>query len=245
MAMCYNLAYIEKRTERVEAHYGATFTEQDPSIHYYHASGFSHPRFYIITQEEPQTIQPYYWGLIPAWCRDEQQAMHLRHHTLNAMCETVFSKPSFRPSIFKKRCLVIVSGFYEWHTIGKKKYPFYIHRPGQSFFSMGGLYEHWTNRQTGEMLRTFSIITTPANELLSAIHNSHKRMPLILTYAAEKQWLDRTLSREDVMQLMRPLPDGELEAYPVAKFSPGQNNNTPAAMRPHPYAELNGSFKIP
>lgn len=240
--MCYNIAYIEKRAERITAHYGASFKPEDKQLRFFHVSGFVHPPVYVITQEEPQWIQPYEWGLIPAWCRDEKQAAEMSNHTLNAMSETVFEKPSFRSSIQKKRCLVIVSGFYEWHTIGKKKFPFYIHHRSKDFFSMGGIYEHWLNKSTGEVHRTFSIITTPANKMLSAIHNSKKRMPLIFSENDELQWINKNLSKEEISSLMKPLPDGELKAYSISKriTDRRQNSNSQEVMESFVYEELSG-----
>lgn len=238
--MCYNIAYIEKRAERVAAHYGADFKPEDRQLQFFHASGFVHPQVFVIAQEEPQWIQPYRWGLIPAWCKDEKQAAETSNHTLNAMCETVFEKPSFRSSIFKKRCLVIVSGFYEWHTLGNQKFPFYIHHQNRPFFSMGGIYERWHNKATGELLHTFSIITTQANNLLSKIHNSKMRMPLIFRRNVELQWLNQNLTKEEIISLMKPLPDGELRAYSISKriTDRNQNSNTEQVMEPFVYEEL-------
>lgn len=240
--MCYNIAYIEKRAERIAAHYGASFKPEDRQLQFFHVNGFVHPQVYVITQEEPQYIQPYTWGLIPAWCKDEKQAEEMSNHTLNAMCETVFEKPSFRSSISKKRGLVIVSGFYEWHTIGKKKFPFYIHHKSREFFSMGGIYEHWLNKATGELHHTFSIITTPANRLLSVIHNSKMRMPLIFQERDEKRWIENNLSKDEITSLMKPLPDGELHAYCISKriTDRTQNSNSEEVMEPFVYEELKG-----
>lgn len=242
--MCYNIAYLEKRAERLEARYGASFKPQQKQLLFYHVSGFVHPQVYVITQEEPQFIQQYQWGLIPAWCKDEKQASEMSNHTLNAMCETVFEKPSFRSSILKRRCLVLVSGFYEWHTLGKKKFPFYVHHQNQNIMSLGGIYEHWVNKATGEMLRTFSIITTPANGLLSKIHNAKKRMPLILDEKDELMWISPHLNKEEIISLMKPLPDNALEAYPVSGriTDRKQNSNVPEVMTPFSYSELKNFY---
>jgi putative SOS response-associated peptidase YedK len=240
--MCYNIAYIEKRAERVASHYGASFKPEKQPLQFFHQSGFVHPEVYVITQEEPQWIQPYHWGLMPAWCKTEEQAREISNHTLNAMCETVFEKPSFRASIRSRRCLVIVSGFYEWHSSGKKKFPFYIHHGSRSFFSMGGIYDHWVNSSTGQILRTFSILTTPANRLLAQIHNSKKRMPLIFQEPVEKQWINPNYLKEEIEALMQPLPDGELKAYSISRriTDRTQNSNTVQVMEPFVYEELQG-----
>lgn len=238
--MCYNISYLEKRAERVAKHYGAAFDPQSRQLQFFSVSGFVHPQLFVVTQEEPARIQPYTWGLIPAWCKDEEQAQQMMGRTLNAVGETAFEKPSFRVSIARKRCLVIASGFYEWHTLNNKKYPFYIYMKNSPFFSMGGIYEHWTNKLTGELLHTFSVITTPANKLLTRIHNSKKRMPLILQQENEKLWINPGLEKEEVKALMQPLPDGILAAHSISKLITDRrkNSNVPEVQEPHEYEEL-------
>ncbi|HLG34347.1 MAG TPA: SOS response-associated peptidase family protein [Bacteroidia bacterium] len=108
--MCYNVAYLEKRGERVAKHYGADFKPRSPELELFHVSGFVHPQLFVITSEEPQWGQTYQWGLIPKWRRDEEQVKQISAQTLNAKAETVFEKNSFH-NIAKKRCIVIASGF--------------------------------------------------------------------------------------------------------------------------------------
>jgi len=240
--MCYNISYLEKRAERVEKHYGAHFKPEAKQLEIFHVSGFTHPDLFVVTQEEPQWIQPYTWGLIPAWCKDGEQARQMADRTLNAVGETAFEKPSFRTSIARKRCLVVASGFFEWHTIGTKKFPFYIHPKDRPFFSLGGIYEHWADRQTGELHHTFSIITIKASPLLAKIHNSKKRMPLILPVKAEKEWLNPKLAREEVMALMKPVDDKELSAYSISKRITDRHraSNVPEVLEGETYPELKG-----
>ena len=238
--MCYNVAYIEKRGERVAKHYGATFQTEIEFDEKYHVSGFSHPDLFVITCQQPQYIQPYRWGLIPKWVKDEQQANELSVQTLNAKAETVFEKPSFRNSIANKRCIVIVNGFYEWRTVGKKKYPYYIHLKAQDFFSLGGIYENWVNKSTGELMNTFSIITVEANPLLQKIHNSKKRMPLIIPVEKEKEWIKSDLSKTGIQSLMLPFDENKMEAYTISKLITDrtQHNNVPEVMHRFEYPEL-------
>ncbi len=242
--MCYNVAYIEKRSERVAKHYGAAFKPEDRTPEFFTVSGFSHPELFVVTAGEPSLIQCYQWGLIPAWCKDEQQALEMRDHTLNAKAETVFEKPSFRNSITTKRCLVIVSGFYEWHTLNKKKYPFFIGLRDHDFFSLGGLYEHWANPDTGELHHTFSVITVDANPLMARIHNSKKRMPLIIPEHLEKEWLNTNLPKPDVQQLMLPFDDAGMKAYSISRRITDRhlNPNVPEVMAPFEYPELKSLF---
>jgi len=188
-------------------------------------SGFAHPRLPVITSEQPDKIELTTWGLIPNWVKDERTAAEMRIATLNARSETIFEKPSFR-SIIKKRCLILINGFYEWQTIAttKKKAdkkPFYIHLKSESLFALGGLYDEWVNTVTGEISRGFSIVTVPANPLMAVIHNTKKRMPLILQPQHEKNWLQAELSETEIKNMMNPYTEQDMEAEEV------QKNNRP------------------
>jgi len=149
--------------------------------------GFEFLKSELIVDKEPNLILRYNWGLIPHWAKDES----IRKYTLNARIETLIQKPSFRDSA-NNRCLIIADGFYEWQRLdskGKRKRQFLINLPDESLFVFAGIYSEWTNKRTGKTFNTFSIITTEANELMSEIHNSKKRMPVILTRENERAWL--------------------------------------------------------
>jgi putative SOS response-associated peptidase YedK len=238
--MCYNVSYIEKRAERVSKHYGIPFSEQMPALTLFHVSGFAHPQLPVITTEEPYHIQAYQWGLIPSWTKDAAQAKQIKVQTLNAKAETLFEKPAFRSSINKRRCVVIVNGFYEWHTSGKNKYPHYVRLKDQDFFSLGGIYETWVDRQTAEIFNTFSIITVDANPLMAKIHNTKQRMPFILPVEDEMKWIDPNLSKESILELLKPISDDKMETWSISKriTDRKQDNNVAEVMEPFIYPEL-------
>ena len=154
------------------------------------------------------------WGLIPSWAKDPA----IGNRMINARAETLAVKPTFRVALHKRRCLVVADGFYEWQKQGRGKQPFYIALKSQEPFGFAGLWETWTARD-GEAIRTCTIITTEANELLKPIHD---RMPVILTREAEAVWLDPTT--EDPARLLpflKPYAVQDMVAYPV---SPRVNN---------------------
>lgn len=245
--MCYSVAYLEKKLSNLAARYKSllppgwsaqsSLTEKTnkPAV-YYFVSGFSNPRLAVITSNGIEFLR---WGLIPFWTKDVAQAQKLRLATLNAKGETVFQKPSFRGSIRSKRCLLPVNGFFEWRELQGKKYPYFIHKEDISLFSLGCIYDEWPNPESGEMLKTFSIITTPANQLLEVIHNRKKRMPLIISRDIEKQWLDTRLSENQILNLIKPYT-GAFEAYTVSQMINNTRNdrNTPDAIKPVTYQEL-------
>ena len=151
-------------------------------------NGFNFPLTPIIIDEAPGIITHYNWGLIPFWSQNED----IRKLTLNAKIETLDEKPSFRNSV-NKRCLVIANGFYEWQwldTKGKVKNKYEIGIGNEDLFAFAGIYSQWEDITTGSIRNTYAIITTEANQLMAEIHNTKKRMPVILKQEDEKKWLE-------------------------------------------------------
>lgn len=152
-------------------------------------NGFAHPNIPIILDDNPDEAILGNWGIIPPWAKNRDgQKM-----TLNARIETIGEKSSFKASV-NKRCLVLVNGFYEWKWLdakGKEKEKYYIQLDnGDEAFALGGIYNVWTDKETGEQLTSFSIVTTEANELMAEIHNTKHRMPMVLDKAIQEAWLD-------------------------------------------------------
>lgn len=151
-------------------------------------NGFTFPKTPIITNSNPEKIQLCQWGLIPHWAKDSS----IQKNTLNAKLETLNEKPSFR-NVLNNRCLVIADAFYEWQWLderGKNKQKYEIHLPNNELFAFAGLWDNWVDTTTGEIITSYTIITTEANELLSKIHNSKKRMPVIIDMDNEIDWLE-------------------------------------------------------
>lgn len=157
------------------------------------------------------------WGLIPAWTGDEKKAWEYSNMALNAKAETIFEKPMFCNLIMSKRCILPVDGFYEWREISKMKYPYYIYPKDGTFFSLGCIYDTWTNNETGEIINSFSIVTTEANDVMGMIHNTKRRMPLILTGEDWRQWLDLKTTPGNLRELMKPAANEILAYHTISK----------------------------
>jgi len=171
----------------------------------------------VLSTDYGRSINLYNWGLIPFWAKDWNAAVKLRNQTLNARSEEVFSKPSFRDSILKRRCVIPVTGFFEWKHVGKEKIPYYIHPKEHPVFYLAGIYSHWNDPSTKDEITTFSILTSAANEMMSDIHNSAKRMPLMLDRENIDDWILPDLSPASIKELMNPCDDNNMEAYTISK----------------------------
>lgn len=123
------------------------------------------------------------WGLIPNWIKEANP----KTKPINATAERVASAPMFRQAYAKRRCIVPVDNFFEWKAImGGPKQPYAIGLKSGLPFGIAGIWEGWKHPATGEITRTFCIITCPTNELVASIHN---RMPVILTPETYERWL--------------------------------------------------------
>jgi putative SOS response-associated peptidase YedK len=194
-----------------------------------------HPRYNIAPTQSISTIVAnaegerflghMRWGLIPAWHKDPTK---LGGH-INARSETAADKPTFRSAFKKRRCLVVADGFYEWKVQpDKSKTPMYIHLHEHEPFGMAGLWERWTNPETGEVLVSCTILTTHANEMMSEIH---ERMPVILPHTDYQTWLDPTLEDKALLQsLMQPYPAEEMTTYQVSTLVNNVRNDEAALV---------------
>ena len=144
------------------------------------------------------------WGLVPFWAKDPS----IGNRMINARAETVAENPSYRNAYKHRRCLVLADGFYEWQRQGETKTPFFISLESGQPFALAGLWENWTDRETGESLQTTTLITTDANEFMAQLHH---RMPVILEAATATDWLAGSNELLDDVAAITP----PLQAWPV------------------------------
>jgi len=212
--MCFTVN-VNLIKEELESRYGATLIDPDkyrPS-YYYHAFGL--PDMPVIPSDNPAIIRIMKWGLIPPWVKTNESAEEIRVKTFNARGDSVDSKPSFSSSFSSRRCIVPVRGFFEWQHTATGKIPWYIYRTDNDIMSLAGLWSEWTDTITGKLLNTFTVITTDANELMSQIHNSKKRMPAVIERGKEKLWLDLQSGKAELKKLIEPYGENILSAYTI------------------------------
>jgi putative SOS response-associated peptidase YedK len=226
--------------KQLELRFAANFVDSSLYQPTYHVSAFSFPNWTVITNDKPDLIQFFQWGLIPFWTENEATANRIKSRTLNARAETISTKPAYRVAIKTKRCLVLTDGFYEYHDQNKRKYPFYIRLKSKEAFAMASIWDTWTNKENSTVIHTFSIITTEANPLLARIHNTKKRMPVILKQDNEKKWIQNDLEINDIVSMLLPYDEHNMEAFPVSRLISGRrvNTNIPQVIAPYKYQEL-------
>jgi len=239
--MCYHVSVLfdkYKLAERFNLNLSALETTFDLPPNPY-INGFTFPHLYLITNQNTLKLDVMQWGLIPSWIKTQKEAEKIRLMTLNAKVETLNEKPAFRNCLKKQRCLIPISGFFEWREIQKAKYPYFI-QSNENISAIAGIYEHWKNPDTNEQIKTFSMITTEANNLMAQIHKTKKRMPLIVNYDQGKQWLNEGFEFNHVTEFLEDTQKSNLKAHPIEKdFQQKaiQNSNV-NLLKEVPYPEL-------
>jgi putative SOS response-associated peptidase YedK len=163
----------------------------------------------IVAEDGKRELIRARWGLVPGWWKKPLKELKLA--TFNARAETVEEKPMFRSAFKRKRCLIPVSGYYEWQDTPGGKQPWYFTaRDGSPALSIAGLWDEWTNPETGKPLKSCTMIITEPNKFVAEVHD---RMPVLLT---EKQF-DPWLTGEAGVEYLKPAPNNFLQKWPVSK----------------------------
>ncbi len=183
----------------------------------------------VVTDPVNRKMDWFRWGLIPFWARD----MSIGARMINARAETIMEKPSFRQAFQKRRCIIPADGFFEWQKSADKKTPstpHYITLKERQLFAFAGLWEVWRSPE-GEEIRSCTIITTAANELIRPIHD---RMPVILPKEECWQWLEPAPA-PDLVRMLRPLDPDRMQTTAV-----GHSVNNPGFDSPENIVPLAG-----
>jgi putative SOS response-associated peptidase YedK len=172
-------------------------------------------------------VDAFHWGLIPSWAKDRKIASRM----INARAETLAEKPAFKGLLTKKRCIVPMTGFYEWmpgveggpvNTKGQPlKQPMFIRRRDGEPLMVAGLWTAWKDPSdpAGRFLHSATVITTAANDTMRPVHD---RMPAILTSAHWKAWLDP--ANHDIAELTALLDGGPPDLLTMDAVSTDVNN---------------------
>ena len=168
------------------------------------------------------------WGLIPHWAKDSK----LQYSTFNARSEEFTTKPAFKDAWkWGQRCLVLTNGFYEWKKLdAKTKQPYAIVMKDRSLYGFAGLWERWKDKASGEVVRSFTIITTEPNEVCAPIHD---RMPVIVDPANYGKWLgEEPVDPMRLLMMLNPFPAEQMECYPVGTAVGNVKNDEPGLLEP-------------
>lgn len=177
----------------------------------------------ILFRDGKRKMEMLKWGLVPFWAKEPK----IGNKMINVRAESVKTKPGFKKSVRRRRCLVPATGFFEWERKGKEKIPYYIYLENEEPFAMAGIWDRWEDSD-GNELETFAIITCVPNGL---VENLHDRMPVILLPEDEEQWLDPKIQDEkNVIHLLKPYPADKMTMHRVSTLVNSYMNDVPECV---------------
>lgn len=196
-----------------------SFSEEYPG--YSHADGFKFPQLPVICNDSPDKIILSEWGYLPGKVNGEKEIKEFRYKflTLNAKADTFTSSRLFKTAFEKRRCVILIKGFYDnRHETQKLKIPYYIHPRNSDMWLLSGIYNDTVDTSTGRVFRNVAIATTPTNEMMSYIHNSKLRMPFIIDKERLPFWLkSEELADSEVLSMVKPYSENEMAAHTISR----------------------------
>lgn len=151
------------------------------------------------------------WWLTPRWAKDARP----KFASFNARCETLDKRNAFKESFRCRRCLLPISGFYEWAKLERAKVPYYIKQTNKSAMLLAGLWDGWKNSVTDEVIHSFTVVTTSAHPKLKFIHD---RQPVILSWRGAREWLNHCVDPANLKHLFQPAVHESLSVVPVSSY---------------------------
>lgn len=156
------------------------------------------------------------WGFRPGWLKEAPDGRTAAPPApINARAETIAQKPLFRKAFQARRCIVPVTGYYEWQEVfmsastqvgANGKRPVYIHRADGDPLLLAGVWERGTADDT------FAVITVAAGETMARLHD---RTPAVIEPQDAAKWLDPATLIDRLTSLITSVPDGLLAWHGV------------------------------
>lgn len=246
--MCRDRAYTP-RTKEQHIHRWSVDEKDYYAMSYNHIAGKSGlPVVMYDSVEVRNTSVDAIWGIIPFWTKDLKEGMITANKSVNARVETLEESRMYKPLFEKgKRCLIPCSHYFEHHWLdgGKKKIPFAVKKNDDELFSTPGLFSTWTDKSTGEVITSYTMLTTAANALMKKVHNGGEhpgRMPLVIERDMEAVWLNPNATAKELREVMEyKIPANHLTAWPVHTIRGKNALSGPAVLEP--WKEYEGILK--
>lgn len=180
----------------------------------------------VLSDGDPESrrLMQMRWGFLPSWYKTPGDGPLL----INARAETLAEKPAFRQACRQRRCLIPVTGFYEWTKAEDgTRLPWYIFPQDHQPAVFAGIWQAWQDPETRETQTTCAIVTTGANETLAHIHH---RMPVSLAPEEWPLWLGE--AGHGAARLMRPGPEERFACHRVGRAVSSNRAEGPELIEP-------------
>lgn len=191
----------------------------------------------VITSSGRQGLSWFYWGRPPQFARNK----NLGEKIINLPVETLQEKPVLKKALIQHRCIIPADGLYGWKKVGKKtSIPHRFTVTDQEIFSLAGLWEEFED-EDGTALHTFTLITTLANELVSA---TTERMPVIFDKSREDLWLSGNPAEAELLSMLVSYPASKMSVYTVSAGISNPKNDYPSIIFPAPASDQHGNLTL-
>ena len=225
----------QRPTSEIAAIFGAEDLADDPGGRFNVAP--TDEAAVVVQRDDRRAVALYRWGLVPSWSAPGKTS-----RPFNARAETLATSGLFRDAYRRRRCLVPVDGFYEWLREGATRQPMRIHDPDDQPLALAGLWTGRKDEESGEWLRTFTIVTTRPNDFMAAIHD---RMPVVIAPEHWAMWLDPApRDPGELRALLEPRDELALDAYPVSTLVNSVRNDGPALILRAPAPRSEGQTTL-
>jgi putative SOS response-associated peptidase YedK len=164
------------------------------------------------------------WGLVPGFWAEKKGQRPL----INARAESVATQPAFKESFEQRRCLIPADGFYEWRKDETGKQPIWFSEPERELFAFAGIWAE-LRPEGRDPVTSCALITCPPNNLMRPVHD---RMPVVLERELESSWLDPDADVDDLLEILRPAPEGALELREVGTAVNNAREDGPHLLDP-------------
>jgi len=172
-------------------------------------------------ENDAPTHQAMKWGLLPTWAKPGKFSSPL----INARCETIHEKPSFKKLIPHYRVAIPINGFYEWRREGKIKAPHYVQPANKGAMFVAGLYQPPSSKEPDEKPQVCTL-TVESNQTMGKVHH---RMPVILTPDDALSWI-QPADKETLDRLMIPASNDAIVISEVSDYVNSARNEGPECV---------------
>ncbi|MCU0359047.1 MAG: SOS response-associated peptidase [Cyclobacteriaceae bacterium] len=205
---------------------------------------YYHPRFNaaptqllpVITSENPEGLSLFYWGRPASFAKNRS----LSERIINLSLEHLLERPVLKKAMMKFRCIIPADGFYAWKKVGKKTAIPYRIITNKTLFAFAGLWEEFED-EGGEVVHTFSMVTTHSTESISKITD---RMPVMFTQGQEKIWLSKTATEQQLLEVLRHAQPESMSYYPVSPRIHETKFDAPSLLIPTPPTNQFGNLTL-
>ncbi|GAA4271971.1 SOS response-associated peptidase family protein [Aquimarina gracilis] len=200
------------KKELIEREIGATFRFPKLYVPNPVIDGTEESTLSIVTMDNPKRISYAIWGILPNNYVDEWEDFQKVFSTLSVSKENLNSDGFFQEPFRKRRCLIIVTGFFIYHLYNGSLHPYYVYQSNKKPFCLGGIYNI-----LDDGFITCSMLLTKASGIINKIQNLNTNMPILIPKKSYQTWLDPESKTDKINNIINDSEIPKFYAHPIAK----------------------------